>query len=267
MRNYLYAFMAIVAVVMMTSCEQEYITYEGPNYIRFTDTTVTYKESFGKVIPIQVHLVGEPQSQDIEVQYALSGSAIEGRDYSIEGKKGTVIIPANSFKGVINVNLINNSNNILRSQDLVFTLLSASASSEVQVGTGKYKSMGASMRLVIQDDCLFGGFYSGMRAQSNAKVLDVEVYSQNCEDYYLSNWNIDILSFKAERLSLQFKDNGDNSITIPKQLNVSIGDSLYGNGAWDPRSKRIVLNVKIRQEDEQGVVSELAIPQLTFTPR
>ncbi len=264
------ASLLVLTGIVFLSCEEQRIEFEGPDYVRFTDTTLVFKESHSLMVPVRVHLVGKPRTEPITVSYSVSGTAIEGRDYTIEGPDRTVTIPANSFFGTIPVNFINNSNNILRTQEIIFSLRAVSGGDDnaaIQTGTGKNNLLGSSLRLTIQDDCLFGGFYTGKRAGYTGQVKDVEITSTNCTDYLLSNWNIGILSFNADRLTLQFTDNGDNSITIPSQFNGFLGDTLMGNGAWDPRTRDIVLNVMIKTETEAGKDTLITIPQLTYTVR
>ena len=47
-------------------------------------------------------------------------------DYEILGTRGSVTIASDEYFGYIDIKLINNANNILRSQDLILTLISSS---------------------------------------------------------------------------------------------------------------------------------------------
>jgi hypothetical protein len=256
------------AFLGVTACDEQEIRYTGSDYVRFTDTSLVYKESIGKVIPIRVHLVGKASDLPITVTYAVSGTAVEGRDYTIEGTKGTVTIPAGGYFGEINLRLINNSNNLLRSSEILFTLNGAAqGEKQVQIGSGKNFTLGNSIRVVIDDDCLFGGFYDASRAGVSRVVKDVAITSTNCTEYLLANWNVGVLNFNADKLTLRFTDNGDNSLTIPSQYNGFLGDTLTGNGAWDPRSRQIVLNITIKTTGSTGADTLIAIPQITYVPR
>lgn len=268
-RNSIPAAILILVILMATlSCHEQEIVYEGPDYVRFTDTTLVYKESLGKVIPVRIHLVGRPSETPVTIAYSVSGTAIEGRDYSIDGQKGMVTIPAGSLFGEIGLRLINNANNILRSSELLFTINSASQGEKsVQVGTGRNFSMGNSLRVTIEDDCLFGGFYNARRAGYDRLVKDIAITSTNCTEYLLANWNIGVMSFNADKITLRFIDNGDNSITIPNQYSVVLGDTVLGNGAWDPRTRQIILNVTLKTKGQSGADTLINIPQLTYVPR
>ncbi|MFD2570188.1 hypothetical protein ACFSUS_06050 [Spirosoma soli] len=257
------------------ACEEQDLdrTFQGPYFVRFTDSTLTYKESYSQPISIRVHNVGPILSQPITVNYTVSGSAREGKDYTLPDTKGTVIIPANKSFGEIKLQLINNANNILESQSLTFTLTGVQPSS-LQVGFGKDGIVGKTMTFVIQDECLFGGFYTGAQrvGTTNASVSNVEITSTNCKDYRLSNWNIGgyLFNFNAIKPTLTFTDNGDNSLTIPPQANAELGstDTLRGNGSWNPRDRRITLNIqaKIRISNEPVRDTTIAFTQ-TYTPQ
>src|SRR5690606_40068226 len=144
----------------------------------------------------------------------------DGGDYRINGEKGSVTIHAGAYFGEIELELINNSNNILRSSEILFTINAVSRAEEwIQGGTGKNLSIGNSLRFVIEDDCLYGGYYNATRAGSTRVVNDVSITSSNCVDYILSTWNIDLMSFNADRLTLQFKDNVYKSSTSPFNSN------------------------------------------------
>ncbi len=253
---------AIAVGWLVIACEKQDLnrTFEGPYFVRFTDSSLTYKESYNKTIPIRVHNVGPILNQPITINYTVSGSAREGKEYTLPDAKGTVIIPANKSFGEIPLKLINNANNILESTTLTFTLTSVQPSS-LQVGFGKDGVVGKKLLLTIQDDCLFGGSYtgSGRVGTATATVPDVVITSTNCKDYQLSNWNIGLsrfivvgtstlFSFNADRPQLTFRDNGDNSLTVPPQSNTYLGstDTLRGNGSWNPRDRRITLNLQTK---------------------
>lgn len=264
-------------------CEEQDLdrTFAGPYFVRFTDSTLVFKESQTQPIAIRVHNAGPVQNQAITVNYTVSGSAREGKDYTIVGTKGTVVIPANKSFGEISVKLVNNANNILESQSLTFTLTSVEPSS-LQVGFGKDNAVGRKLSLTIQDDCLFGGLYtgSGRVGNQNYSVRDVEITSTNCKDYTLSNWNIGLdnfpvvrnvplFSFQAVKPTLRFTDNGDNTITVSPQSNAELGssDTLQGNGAWNPRNRQITLNLQatVRLRVVRGTTQSFRDTTLLFT--
>ncbi len=255
----------------IVACEKQDLdrTFEGPYFVRFTDTTLTYKESYTKPVIIRVHNVGPQLDQPITVTYTVSGAAREGRDYTIEGTKGTVIIPAKKSFGEITLKLINNANNILESQMLTFTLTGVQPST-LQVGFGNEGIVGKQTKFIIQDDCLFGGLYAGSArfGSQTLTISDAEITSTDCKQYNLSNWNIGIFNFDAIKAPLTFVDNGDNSITIPPQSNVNLGstDVVSGTGAWNPRDRKITLNLQLKLAISATKDTTLAFTQ-TYTPQ
>lgn len=262
----------VVAIVALASCEEQKILFEGPDFVRFTDTTLTYKESLGAPVTVSVHVVGKPLTQALTVNYTIGGTAREGRDYTIEGTKGTLTIPAGKLFGTIQVNLINNANNILESQDIVFTLTGVSPNTDLQLGFGKNNMIGKTLTLTIQDDCLLSGFYTGNRQTSSgvAQVKDVEISSLDCRTYNVANWNVGgLFNFNATKAQVNFIDNGDNTLTIPAQVSADLGapyDTLRGNGLWNPQTKAITLNIKVKVPYTETRDTVITIP-LTYTPR
>ncbi|MBD2701207.1 DUF4843 domain-containing protein [Spirosoma sp. BT702] len=256
----------------ISGCEKQDLdkTFDGPYFVRFTDTTLTYKESYSKPITIQVHNVGPQLTEAITINYTVSGTAREGKDYTIVGTKGKVVIPANKSTGTISVKLINNANNILESHSLNFTLTSVSPAS-LQVGFGKGEvPIGKVFKLIIQDDCLFGGSYTGTSrlGNQNYTVSDAEITSTDCKTYTLKNWNIALLDFNAIKPTLTFVDNGDNSLTIPSQTNTELSstDRISGTGAWNPIDRKITLNLQLTVRQTNGRDTTLTFPQ-TYTPQ
>lgn len=252
-------------------CEEQDLdrTFDGPYFVRFTDSTLTYRESYSKPVAIRVHNVGPVLSQAITVNYTVSGSAREGKDYAIVGTKGTVTIPANKSFGEISLQLLNNANNILESQSLTFTLTGVEPNT-LQVGFGKDNIVGKQLTFVIQDDCLFSGAYTGSLrvGQQTASVSDVAITSTDCKNYQLSNWNIGLFNFTATKAQLTFVDNGDNSLTILPQSNANLEstDTLQGNGSWNPRDRRITLNLQLKLKRTNLPDTTIGFTQ-TYTPQ
>jgi hypothetical protein len=124
--NALFIFLAGAVCMLAYSCEKKEIVFEGPYYVRFSDSTAFASESVNEPIKIAVHNVGPQLDTRIKVKYVVSGTAREGIDYRIEGTKGEVIIPSGESFGYITLQLLNNSNNILESQNVVFTIIEVS---------------------------------------------------------------------------------------------------------------------------------------------
>lgn len=269
----LYSVLAIVGGgLLFSACEKDY-TFQGPYHIRFTDTVVSVKESYPRIVRLRVHNVGPQLGEAITVKYLMKGTAREGIDYTILGAKGTVTIPANQSFGEIQVKLINNSNDRLESQDLVFVLTEVTPTS-LRVGFGKNNNIGRQLTLTIQDDCILSGYYIGTRRQGNTTITvpNVQVTSTDCKELTLSNWNVglsDFFNFEAEQPTIRFIDKKDNSLEIPAQTNSYFDSSieLLGSGSWNPQNGNITLNIQIKvplTKPERDTI--IAVPTLTFIP-
>ncbi len=252
----------IGSAVFLASCKEEMTIFAGQSFVRFNDTTLTYKESYSTSIKVKVHNAGAVLTEGIIVSYTVGGTAKEGRDYKIEGTKGTVFIPSGQSFGEISVKLINNSNNILESSSIEFTLTDATPKEKIQVGLNGGR-LGKKMILTIKDACIFEGTYTGalpVKTQLYG-VPDVDISSTDCKKYIIDNLNIgfanfsqffgyaDMLGFDAEHPKLTFIDNGNNTLTIPKQVIPELPtgfDTLSGTGLWNPQNKRITLSIRMK---------------------
>ncbi len=245
------------AVALVMSCETERIIFKGPYFVRFTDTALTQKESHSGVIKVEVHNGGPAPSGDVNINYTIGGTAREGIDYTIVGTRGKVKIKSGEYFGNIQIQLINNSNNILRSQDVVLTLQTIDDNPGLYVGQGS-SQIGRTFTLTIQDDCILGGDYYGLRNKGDVPTTGITITSLNCETYTLSNYDINIFSFPQIR-SLSFIDNGDNTLTIPPQEDSTLDPdfaSIDGTGVVNPVTRVITFTVRLVDFDNQ--------PKFTF---
>ncbi|HYC86633.1 MAG TPA: hypothetical protein VEB86_15480 [Chryseosolibacter sp.] len=246
----------VFAWLLLLACETDPILFEGPYHVRFSNESETLRESHSKIINVQVHVVGPAPDENLTVRYTISGNAREGVDYVIVGERGELVIPKDKYFGNIQVQLINNSNNIIRSQDIVFKL-TGTADGDVQVGQGK-SNLGDSFTLTILDDCILGGTYKGVRSSFSIPVEGIQVTSQDCETYQLSNWNVDFFNTPFE-MDLVFIDNADNTLTIPEQeedLFPTDLATIMGTGTVDPSTR--VMEFTVILVDFEGQ------PELTF---
>lgn len=276
MRNYKYilaCFSALLIGWVVVACEEQDIdrTFEGPYFVRFTDSSLTYKESYNKVVSIKVHNVGPQLDEPITIHYTVAGTAREGKDYAIEGTKGTVTIPAKQSFGEIKVKIINNANNILEAQTVLFSLTDVQPAS-LRVGFGKDGLLGKNITFTIEDDCLLSGTYTGTLRLGNqtVSVPDIDIISADCKTYTVTNWNIGLFSFEAIKARLTFTDNGDNSLTIPVQSNSELApprDTISGNGSWNPQNRQITLNVRLKVRPEGASRDTLLTLPLTYVPQ
>lgn len=253
-----------IAISLTISCETKQLLFDGPYFVRFTEDALIEQESYSKSVKIEVHNAGPAPKSDVIVDYVVSGSAREGIDYVINGTRGKVKIKSGEYFGYIDVSLINNSNNILESQDVIFTLQSIEDNAnDLRVGQGA-SQIGKSFTLTIEDVCLLEASYYGIRTTSDVPIEDITITSTDpdCEDYILSNWDIYVFNFASIR-SLTFKDNGDNTLTIPPQHDPTLSDStnlIDGSGVVDPTSRIITFKVRLVNYEDQPSFEFQLIP-------
>jgi len=251
----------IIGFVYLTSCETEKIIFRGPYHVRFTESAAYNKESFTSPIDIEVHLVGPAVEEDLTLGYTIGGSAREGVDYIILEERKKIRIPAGEYFGNIKIQLINNANNILRSQDIIFTLLTTNKD-KLEVGQGS-SAIGKAFTFTIFDDCILGGTYTGERVDGGNVYGNISITSQDCETYILSDWNMDVFQ-GGSVMDLKFVDNGDNTLTIPEQEEENIVKefaTIRGSGVVDPVTREIIMTVILVDVEKQPEVSIIYKPQ------
>jgi len=133
--------------VMMFSCFDELGTiFEGPFHAKFTTSSGSAGENATTPSEISVHFVGPQQSSDITVNYSLSGTAIEGTDYTVNGTSGVVVIPANQSFGTISLSMIDN---LVQDGNKIVEFEITGVSGGFAAGHGK---VGLAFELTINDD-------------------------------------------------------------------------------------------------------------------
>lgn len=243
---------SLLPLLVLLACETEPRIFTGPYHVRFTELVLTEKESYTPIIPLSVHLVSPALEEDITINYEISGSARENIDYKILDTRGSVVIKKGKYFGFINVKLLNNANNILRSQDVIITLTSTSQGS-VRVGQSD-GGIGKKYTLTIKDDCILGGSYAGRRGSVSQPVT---ITSNDCEKYILSNWNINLFNTTTP-MDLVFTDNGDNTLTIPEQEEQNIQEdfaTIKGNGVVDPITGAIIMTIALMDFNGQPKIT------------
>ncbi|HEY9009072.1 MAG TPA: hypothetical protein VIM75_23215 [Ohtaekwangia sp.] len=251
-------FSVLLLLLMSIGCETKQILFKGPYFVRFSETASFAKESYTPVIKIEVHNGGPATKEDILINYTIGGDARENVDYKIISERGTVTIKAGEYFGYIEIQMINNANDILRSQDVVFTLQSASA--DRAVGEGE-SAIGKSYTFTIFDDCVLGGYYTGKSGGYSDNTITIT--SSDCETFTLSNWNINPNVFQSSIvMDLTFTDNGDNTITIPEQEEQNLASdvaTIKGSGTVNPITRVINLEVILVDLDNETI-------PITLTP-
>jgi hypothetical protein len=242
MRLKIFSTSALTLLIIITSCETEPVIFRGPYHVRFTEASAYDKESFSKPIDIQVHVAGPAPTEELTIGYLIEGNAREGVDYVILDERKKVRIAAGEYFGNIRIQLLNNANNILRSQDIVFTLISADQDN-LEIGQGA-SAIGKAFTFTIFDDCILGGTYTGQRVGGGNTYEDISITSQDCNTYLLSDYNLDFL--QGGEMDLTFIDNGDNTLTIPDQEEEAIDEeiaTINGSGVVDPVTREILIKV------------------------
>lgn len=249
--------------ILLTGCEPEEMIFKGPYHVRFTEEAASERESFSEEIELSVHLVGPQRNESIRINYTVGGDAREGVDYEILSERGVVIIPPNSSFGYINIRLINNANNILESQEIIFTLNGVNPV-ELEIGQGP-SEIGRTMTFAIFDDCILGGYYTGFGPQGSAPISGIRITSTDCQEYLLSNWDINLPIFNSSsKRDLIFIDNYDNTLTIPEQEEETLAEdqaTIRGSGVVNPITNEIVLTIEFVD------VPEVAPQTVTFKPQ
>lgn len=236
--------------LLLIGCETDKIIFSGPNHVRFTNTTRTEKESYSRLIQLEVHIAGPVSDEDLTINYSIGGNARENVDYVILGERGKVLIKEGEYFGYIDIQLINNANNIIRTQDIILTLTSAN-SGKFSMGQGE-GDIGRQCVFTIVDDCILSGYYKGQQNSLQIPVEDITITSQDCETYRLSNWNINDINFVLGDpfdYELSFIDNGDNTLTVPAQ---DVGYPIQGIGTVDVTINKFsfVITVTTSQGDK-----------------
>lgn len=252
---------AILSLILLLACETERILFTSNYHVRFTETSLTIKESYSPIINIEVHNAGPILEDDVTISYTITGSAREGVDYEIVGTRGQVVIDDGEFFGNIQIKLINNANNIIRMQDLVLTLTSVSAA-DLRVGQSE-GGIGRKFTLTIVDDCILGGTYSGTRSAFSIPTPNLNIISSDCENYILSDWDVDVFDYPFP-MSLSFIDNGDNTLTIPEQEQPELPEdvaTIKGIGSVDPITREIYLIITLVDFEAPNEVKITLTPQ------
>ena len=263
--RYAAAFLLLLAL----ACEKKETIFEGPYHVRFSDPDTSVRESYVQPLRLSVHYAGPQLSTPIRVSYLVGGSAREGIDYRFVSEKGTVVIPANQSFGYIQLQLINNANNILETQDIRLTLVEAEPAS-VRIGFGSGE-IGKTMRFTIVDECFLSGTYSGINTlvETPRQYPGIAITSTDCKEYTLTNWNLGLFGLNAVRPDLTFIDNGDNSITIPVQTEAELSaprDTISGSGFYNPLDQSITFNVQLKVLTQDQQRDSSIVLNLKYTP-
>lgn len=121
MKKIFYILISVMMAVAVVSCDEQYVTYKGPEYMMFADTLSTNMVlSDGSTFTVPVaSTVACDYDRTIGVEVVDAGSnAIEGKHFSL--KSNTVTIPAGKLTA--NVEVLGHYNNIEPTDSLGFVL-------------------------------------------------------------------------------------------------------------------------------------------------
>ena len=267
-----YAAALLTLLLLAWACEKKETIFEGPYHVRFTRPDTTVRESYARTLRLSVHYAGPQLTTPIRIKYLVSGTAREGIDYRFVSEKGTVVIPANSSFGYIQLQLINNANNILASQDIRLTLVETEPAN-VRIGFGSGE-IGKTMRFTILDECFLSGPYSGTNtlAQTPRTYPGILITSTDCKEYTLTNWNVNLLNYfgyNAIQPDLTFIDNGDNSLTIPEQVESNLSaprDTISGSGFYNPLDQSLTFNIQFKTLTRDRQRDSIVVQNLKYVP-
>lgn len=247
----------LLFLTFLLGCDDNEVIFTGPYHVRFTEENITYKESHSPIIPISVHLVSPQIDERIEITYSIDGDAREGIDYEIANENGKIIIPKGESFGYIDLQLLNNSNNILDRHTIEFSLISVTPS-YLDIGFGSGVKAGKDLTFIIVDDCILGGSYTGTYLTNTAPIEGIQVTSTDCISYNLANWDVNVFDFPSVR-NLTFTDNGDNTLNIPEQEEQTFNPefaTIRGSGIVNPITREITLNIELVDfENEDNIVT------------
>lgn len=247
-------FIFLLLLLLSFACETERILFKSGYHVRFTNSELTIKESTNETVKIEVHLAGTEREEDLTIGYKITGNALEGIDYQIVGTDRKVVIEEGDYFGYIEIEIINNANNVLRSQFLEFTLTTVNADGLL---VGQEGGIGTKFKLTILDDCILSGTYSGSQSALSIPTRGISITSSDCDVYRLSNWNIDVFNF-SDPIPLTFVDNADNTLTIKSQEVEGFPSNratIQGTGSVNPATKEITMNVTLVDFDGSPVVT------------
>jgi hypothetical protein len=166
----------LLALVFLFSCEEKLQTLDsGSFFVRFQTASVNLIEGTS-TLKIPVTLGSPAQSTATEIQYEISGNAVEGVDYSFASTKGSLSIPAGSFADTIRLNILDDLETD-GAKDLILTLTSVSNGLNPGIGT-----LGKLVKVSIADnDCPFDaaeyvGAYSLTMELANGFIFAAGTY-------------------------------------------------------------------------------------------
>lgn len=88
--------LSIFVLVVVVACEEKQTTFDGPYYVRFTNTSVSISENATSNSIIRVHAASPKRSNDIDVELSVEGGT-EGVDFDFVQGGTSLTIPAGEY--------------------------------------------------------------------------------------------------------------------------------------------------------------------------
>ena len=228
--------LCVVASVMLTvSCDEEYTTYSGPNYIMFSDTSYVFpvqnNEDYFEIPVAATNACGYDRTLAVEVDVTKS-NAIEGRHYVLESN--TVTIKAGERVANVRMKGFHDNIELTDSLGVALRLLTKEET--------KWDLYGTETRVSLQKACPFDinsftgycvlvssylmNFVTNVDMRLVRSELDPE--NENCiiiKDYFYDGYDVrikfDARDILAPRITMEEQDFGPTSEAF---------GTLYGDG-------------------------------------
>jgi hypothetical protein len=261
--------------LMLLGCEEKFTTLQPSNYhVKFGTTTTNVTEGV-RQIKIPVTLAAPKQSSITDITYGITGTAVEGKDYTIVTSSGKSTIASGSFADTVKINVLNDFD-ADGAKQLVLTL--ASATNGLQAGlnaAGKTYTLN-----IADDDCAFD-------INDFVGSYDVEITSTAGfglpSGLYTAETSLKLGTAANTLIDENFWDFGPNSVTItldpsdpanlvaklvgaPQQVYVNASAlprfAIQGSrpfGSFNTCETGIVVNMELTRQDGVTVANSSVI--------
>lgn len=142
--------LALVVSFMLAACEEDRTILSESNYHVKFDLNNTSLTEGNSTVTIPVRLVATASAAPVEIQYTVTGTAVEGTDFEFVSTKGSATIAAGAFATNVVIKLLDDVNSD-GAKTIILTLTSVSGG--FRTGDGL---PGKVLTLTIADnDCAF----------------------------------------------------------------------------------------------------------------
>lgn len=198
--------------IIAFSCGDEYTTFQGPFYVRFSTTTTLVDENASAGRVIRLHYAGKKSTEDIEIQLSVTGGTA-GVDFTYESGGPTLVIPAGEFFTELSVKPINNDIND-GDQAVKFTVESVSGGFDAGFGL-----VGKTFTYTIKDDDCATPSLAGKYSVYNRETNPAHCGSPANDAAYAYEATITLVS-----------EDGDNRVYEISDITGGLYSKCYTNG-------------------------------------